>query len=230
MAKDKNRIELFELLAGKPAATTGEPRTPVPATRAQPGNLPGAMPARRSHAAYSEIVLGLDAAFVIFAGMLMLIASAYYLGYRKGLVEQALVPAGRTAAIAHQADVETAGGIEGRRPDVVPVITGGEYTLKLRSTRDHSRAELARLKMDARYIRKFVRENLKQRERMFVIIFDNSKIYSLGLGIFARKDNPRLAQLREILAKDPGPPTSGARPYSGCAIAKTGFLGKAVMP
>ncbi len=226
MAKAKGP-ELFELLARGKSRIRGE--RDVSSSALEPSR-PASPPAARAEAGVREIVFSLDTAFVIFVAVLMLVASAFYLGYKRGALERDLLPRKGSRAVEEMADVEAAEGIEGLPTGTRITLTGDEYTLKLRLTEDHSPPELARLQKDANHVGRLLAREFAEAEPLEVMIFDNSKLYALGVGLFESRDDPRLRRLKERLAKDPGPPTSGPQPYGGCGVAQTGHLGKVVHP
>jgi len=220
----KRRVELFELLANQQASAGAPPASPAAET---PRGLDPVLP-RAQQAGLREVVFSLDTAFVLFVGVLMLVACAYYLGRKKGLSEQAVGPKDN-APLEFRAEVDIVEGVEGQRLPAVEV-TGQEYTLKLRSTKDHGRHEQERLQEDAKWVRAVLARTFALEERPVVLVFDNSQVYSLGVGLFESKEDPRLRALRDLLIRDGGPPTSGTQPYGACVVARTSLLGKVVFP
>ena len=229
MAKSGRGIELFEILAQRRAKGKGLARPNwLEAGGDKPGTGTGRLPQAPARTG-REIVFALDTAFVLFVAVLILVGTAYVLGYRNGQGEgQNVALSGKAAPVEIRSDVDVTKGIEGKTLQPSFTLSGNEFTLKLRTTQKKTDADLAKLKHEARSLLALpdVRDGSHE-----IHIFDSGGVYSLGVGLFEKREDPRLVHLQSAFAKIPGPPTSrGVLPYAACSVAQTKDLGTLVPP
>lgn len=236
MARKKG-VELFELLADRstplnaglvkvPPVQPPEclPVAPVPSPAAV--SAPQPIPLARSTYAGRELVIGVDMAFVVFVAVVAGLISAYKIGHDRGAAEEADRAAVEQARTLSPDDVAPYTGIEGRNPAEPLHLSGQEYVLRLRSTRGHEEEELRKLRVDQAFAAGVVKAGAADLPEAVCLIYDNGKVYSLAVGLFKDRGEAGLARLRELFKDRDGPPSSGAKPYAGCAVDQTGQLGE----
>ncbi len=224
MAKAGRKVELFEILAARKARGKEVFSAPPEAIANKPSPSPLApRPLAGGYSAAHEIAFSRDGAFVIFVAILAFVGSAYLLGYQAGQREARQRPAGGAVALERRDDVEVWQGIEGRPIVSSLVLSGEEFTLKLRTIDRKSESELARLRAERAYLQAlpFLKE-----EKLEAYIFEKGDVCTLAVGIFAKRDDPRLARLQEYFTRHRGPAISRSlQPYAGCSVTQTNLLG-----
>lgn len=172
-----------------------------------------------------EIIFSVNTAFVIFAAVVLLVASAYILGHRHGKEESRLYLSERTGNIESRGEVEVLPGIE-RGPTLRPevaILDEKAYTLRLCISAKKDEAELERMKMHRAYI---LQHPIVREHALETYIFDNGAVYSLGVGLFSNRRDPLLLRLQTLFVGDGGPPNSKSpKPYQGCSPERIGDLG-----
>jgi len=220
MAKAGRKVELFEILAARKARGKEVVFTP-PERPTAPSAAPRTLASGYSTA--QEISFSRDGAFVIFVAVLVFAGSAYILGYQAGKREARSRPVVVGDALEKRDDAEVWQGIEGRPITASLVLSGEEFTLKLRAIDRKSESELARLRAERAYLQTLP---LLKEEKLDVYIFEKGEVCTLTVGIFAKRDDPRLARLQEYFARHRGPAISRSlQPYAGCSATQTGLLG-----
>jgi hypothetical protein len=225
MAKKKH-LELFELMAVRQKQKVAAPEA---------GKSDGVLPAQRILTEQEtavrtgrEIIFSVDLAFIIFVAFVLLLFTAFQLGHKNGRIEQAQALKLDDGDIARM-DLDKVSPLNDLALTVtreLPRISGNEFTLKLRSTRDRSREELGRLRIDLAHV---LANDLVRSGNHSAYIYDNDKVYSLGVGLFGQRDDETLKKLQEIFRNDAGPATSQTdHPYGGFIAAQTRNLGKII--
>ncbi|GHT05206.1 hypothetical protein FACS1894139_08620 [Planctomycetales bacterium] len=196
------RAELYEIIANSmgdaPAADAAEVVY----------ELPTVSPRSRSR----EIVLSLDAAFVIFVLFLILLGTAYTLGVNSGeQKERESFNAPRVpAAEAELGELK----IDRSAPLAATVlIPPQQFTMRLTEADDLD---------DLRVLRAAWLDNAVIRDgNLEVFIFDDGKKYILTVGAFSSPEERNLGRVREFIAGQPA--------YRDAVLAKIGDLGKAML-
>ncbi|MCX7934555.1 MAG: hypothetical protein N3A66_04755 [Planctomycetota bacterium] len=224
MAKAGRKIELFEILAARKARGKEVFSEPPEAIANRPSPASAApRPLVGGYATAHEISFSRDGAFVIFVAILVFVGSAYLLGYQSGQREARQRPAAIGSGLERRDDVDVWQGIEGRPIVSSLALSGEEFTLKLRAIDRKSESELAKLRAERAYLQALP---LLKEEKLEAYIFEKGDVCTLAVGIFAKRDDPRLARLQEYFARHRGPPTSRSlQPYAGCSATQTNLLG-----
>jgi len=221
MQKPARGIELFELLAEQRARGRGLQRTPE-ADEPAPPTGPQPRPVIRSPRTGSEIVFSLNTAFVLFVAVLILCGSAYVIGHQNGRRDEQN-RAFKDGPMEIRPDAESYAGIEGRPIHPTLAVTGAEFTLKLTATQKKTEEDLAKLRHELA----FAAAQAPVREaNLEAFVFDSGGVYTLGVGLFERKDDPTLLKLQRFFAASAGPAIARRpTPYRDCAPAQTKDLG-----
>ncbi len=185
----KRKAELYEILASNSAATNDESvRGKIYPENSRVKSFAKSRSGR-------EIVFSLDGAFIIFVVILLLIGTAFFLGYRKGAseVKASFV---RNVRAEKNADVNTLRLVNEYTPPLGSIdIPNGKYSLKLISLK----------RSDANYrklveIKNTILSNaLVASSKLHLFIFDKGKggVYSLAIGLFDKTSDEMLMTMKE---------------------------------
>lgn len=189
----KRKAELYEMLANKATPRAGGMDNP--AIYSEPKQLQNFARNRNGR----EIVFSLDGAFVIFVVVLLLIGTAFFLGYRKGSSEvRASFVSNVKPEITENADdlklVEA-----NTPPEGVIEIPQDKYSLRLVSLKRTAGNYKALVELR----RKLLGNSLISGSRLQVFIFDKGKggVYSLAVGLFSKPEDEMIATLRDFFNK-----------------------------
>jgi hypothetical protein len=224
MGKPPRGPELFEVMAERRAKGVGR-QTPLgeaPAEGPPPPVRPvGPPPTGR------EIVFGMDTAFVLFVAALLFIACAYVVGYQNGKREaQGRTLRDKGAPLEVRSDVTAIEGIEGRPIQPTVAVGGNEFTLRLAATQKKTEADLGKLRAEQRYVEE---QPIVREEGLQALVFDSGGVYTMGVGLFEKRDDPRLVKLQKSFSANPGPAIAKRQlPYRDCSPAQTKDLGTLV--
>ncbi len=142
-----------------------------------------------------EIVFSLDGAFVIFVIVLLLIGTAFYLGYQKGAAETKA----SFVRDVHPDDTLSAGKLklvnEYNPPAGSIEVPKDKYSLKLISLKhsDENYRKLVDLK------NRILGNALVASSKLHIFIFDRGTggVYSLAIGLFDKTDDEMLVTMKE---------------------------------
>ena len=185
----KRKAELYEMLVNNSTGDTVDPGEDK--INSQSRQFKGFSKSRTGR----EIVFSLDGAFVIFVIILLLIGTAFYLGYQKGESE---------TKASFVRDVKPDNIISSYRLKLV-----NEYTPPVGSIdipKDKYSLKLISLKRTAGNYRKLV--NIKNKilnnalvasSKLHLFIFDKAQggVYSLAIGLFDKTDDEMLITMKE---------------------------------
>lgn len=204
------KIELYEIIANRLQAGENPP-SPVDGTYEIP------LPQRLSKNSGREIVLSLDAAFVIFVIFLLLLGTAYSLGLQKGEQREREIfrPLNTVVATGDLAQVKTLKD-ESPAGDEKVKIPADRYTLKLVAGADLAALEKVRADLLANLV--------ISKNNVDAFIFDNRGKYLLTLGVFPSQDDELLKSMQKFISEQ----KINEIAYKNTSVELISDLGKAV--
>lgn len=217
MARKNRKVELYEILSRRRAPGeqgAGEPVPYGPQQRPRTGR---------------EIVFSLDAAFLLFVAVLVLIGTAYYIGYQRGRDEQRRDfgpnAQDRPDGVADESEVDpTRVSLSVARRRVLRGIDTNRFTIRLRSLEPRSPSNLERLRLEAESLTEAA---VTEGARVLLFEDEAGDRFSLGVGLFADRSEQGLRALQERLRAYAT--AGGVRPYRSAATAeRAGDLGVAI--
>lgn len=211
----KRKVELYDILANRLNESEG-------ADLADNSSLLTDKIKRRQRTG-REILLSLDGAFVILVVGLLLLGTAYFMGFRKGLAEANLkFRQGNESVVSRSSSaLELVKENRANLRDSL-VISPDKFTLKV-LTVNKSSATLARL----RSIRMSLLANpVISNSRLEVFIMSGSKVYSLVVGLYERRDDEVLVNLRQYFKENGKREIAG---YKGVTVESIRDLGKPLL-
>ena len=142
-----------------------------------------------------EVVFSLDGAFVIFVVILLLIGTAFYLGYQKG-VGETKASFVRDTSPSETLTVNKLKLVNEYMPPVGSItVPRDKYSLKLISLKrsDENYRRLVDLK------KQILENKLVVSSKLHLFIFDKGKgsVYSLTIGLFDKVDDEMLVTMKE---------------------------------
>lgn len=193
----KNKVELYEVLsnhlltAGHSVADPLDESALLSRRRGGGGDRSG-----------REIVFSLDAAFVIFVVVLLLIGTAFFMGFRRGKVEARSEFINGIAGKVVNASSEI--GIipedSSRIPGGYEQIPSGKFTLRL--------FNLPRTPESFEKMRKhrelLMADGSIASSRLNVLVFDNRQSYTLAVGLFDKREDDVLRSLKTFFKEGAG--------------------------
>ncbi len=220
-ARRQRKVELYEVFAyRKSFRGDGEPAAeekPRPRGEEPP-------PPKRTG---RELVFSVEAGFVLFVAVLVLLGTAYKLGWdQHNLAGAGFERMPEPGVIQPRDAVGRVEGAEGVPVQRTVSVSPDRWTLHLMYSDDHTEAALERLRIHQAYLA--VLPEVRERGAT-VLILDNGTVFSLGVGAYETAEHRHLLALKAGLEEDPGPRVSESpTPYAGCKAVRIGDLGKAV--
>jgi hypothetical protein len=227
---------LYEILAARgkgPSRSTEAGRKTAGDEGAPSGEGPiedGAPPPRSEPRRRTDLVLGVDAAFLLFAVVLVLVATAFVLGWqasRRQLPARVAERVRQESELIRERDsIDTVERLRERRPDA-PVLPATAHVLKLIS-HDKTDRGLARARDSRAYA---LRQEAVQELNLDAFIFAGDHMYVVAVGPLGGANDAATERVRRAFVSLPGPETltgRGPRPYEGAATESRDAFGRVV--
>lgn len=200
-----------------------------PAAPAMARDVPEPVPVREARPRSArEVVFALDTALLFFSVVIALVASSYFLGYKRGQEEKpADLAGGVDTASPAQISVRSLGDVSHRSPVGPPEQ---DYTLLLR-TEPASEGELPeRLELELGEAVARGRQFLGEEIQGFIFRSDGATPqYFLSVGLARTANDQGLNRLFQVYNNMDGLTFSRVPlPYKGCRVAQVGELGTPV--
>ncbi len=185
----KRKVELYEILASSSDVAASdeledkvysEPKAYKAFARARSGR---------------EIIFTLDGAFIIFVVIMLMIGTAFFLGYQKGAGETKASFMRNTNNLSRVEAVDKIQLVTEYTPPTGSIeIPNGKYSLKLISLKRNN--ENYRRLVDLK--RQVLGNSLVASSKLHLFIFDSGKggVYSLAIGLFDELDDEMLATMQ----------------------------------
>lgn len=176
----------------------------------------------------SDLVISLETGMAAFFVVLILVSSAFYLGYQKGSgdvllnLDSRIISENDNIKTGDSKNINIADNFSESRKNSV-VLPADAYVLRIISYEKNGPG-LTRSKQDLAYAKT---QSILADIGMNAFLLENSAAYSVCIGPAKKRHNPELEKLRKIFINLDGPPSSrGNKPYAGSFVERVDKLGR----